>query len=254
VNAPVRGVGHSPVIDTDSNQRVDTNYDLLDQLRREWRRLGRTPRASQTAYAFVARHPDLALWGVGDLVDLVEALDRRGGRTVEQRAAIVAALLADATDAQLHRALLQTLLPGVVSVCRQLRFGQGIVAQPSDALNEALVLLTELITKWAGQVRPYAGPDLLSALRGRLRRWLLKEKELRGRHDDTVTTEPVRVDDHDLLQELRGLAQGPHARMAALTYACVFENRPIKELAAAADCAAEQLQSELKQFALQFLL
>ena len=99
------------------------------------------------------------------------------GASVLERAAIVRALLEEASDPDIHRALLQTLLPGVVSVCRQLRFGDGIVDEPSETVAMAISLLSELLVDWAGQSRQYAAPDLLSALRGRLRRWLLKEKE-----------------------------------------------------------------------------
>lgn len=232
---------------------MTSSHDLLDQLRREWRRHGRTPAAQRAAETFRDHHPTLALHGVLDLCDLVAALDRHGGRTVDERAAIVAALLSDARDPQLHRALLQTLLPGVVSVCRQLRFGDGVVERPSDLTDEAIVVCSELLQQWAGQVRPYAGPDVLSALRGRLRRWLLKEKASR-QSVNAVDTDRAANDDDGILRELRAQLDGEHAATAALVYARVYEDTPLRVLAQRASMSPTALQGELRQFALQFLL
>ena len=200
------------------------------------------------------RHVELALDGVSDLGDIVSALEPRGGRTVEQRAAIVRVLLEDAHDPLLHRTLLQTLLPGVVSVCRQLQFGRGILAQPSDALDEAISMTSELLVDWAGESRQYAAPDLLSALRGRLRRWLLKEKAARRDVVDQSVREVPAPESSTLLVRLAGYQGGPHDRLARLTYARVFEGRALKELAAADRSSPLSLQNELQQFATRFLL
>jgi hypothetical protein len=233
---------------------METTYDLLGQLRQEWRRLGRSPGARQAARRFLERHPDLALEGVEDLGGVVDALDRSAARSVEQRAAIVRALLEDAREPLVHRALLQTLLPGIVSVCRQLQFGRGIVEEPSETLGEAVSLASELLVDWAGQSRTYAAPDLLSALRGRLRRWLLKEKSARtgvlgGQDHDTSAPEQS-----PLLTRLRSHHGGPQERLARLTYARVFEGRPLKELARLDRSAPGALRVELQQFATRFLL
>jgi hypothetical protein len=199
-------------------------------------------------------HKDLALCAVRDLCDLVNILEPRSGRSVEQRAAIVAALLRDAQDPQLHRALLQTLLPGIVSACRQLQFGRGIVEDPSVALDEAISLASELLVDWAGQDRQYAAPDLLSALRGRLRRWLLKEKIARAGNDLDVSNIAGPSNDAGLINRLHEYCGGEHDRLARLTYARVFEGQPWGELAKADHSAPRALQQELQQFALRFLL
>jgi hypothetical protein len=234
--------------------RMDTPHDLLGQMRAEWRRTGWTARAVATQRRFASRHPELALAGVESLGDLITALEPRGGRTVEERCTIVRALLEDARDPMVHRALLQTLLPGIVSVCRQLRFGRGIVATPSDALDEAIATASELITDWAGQSRPYAAPDLLSALRGRLRRSLLKEKQaqlrLTGSSDHDVPVDTA----SPLLTRLAACIGGPHDRLARLAFARIYEDTPLRTLAHDQHTNPVTLQRELQQFALKFLL
>ena len=156
---------------------MTTKTDLLGNLRLEWRRVGRSPSAREATRRLDERHRELRLEAQDDLFDVVALLESRSGRNVLERAQIVRALLEEASNPDVHRALLQTLLPGVVSVCRQLRFGDGIIDDPGETLSMAVSLLSELLIDWAGQSRQYAAPDLLSALRGRLRRWLLKEKE-----------------------------------------------------------------------------
>ncbi len=162
--------------------------DLLGQMRYEWLHVGRSTRARSAMTTLAERHQDLDLGGLSDLCDVVSLLEARGGRNVLERAEIVRALLEEANDPQIHRALLQTLIPGIVSVCRQLRFGDGIVEDPSETVGVALGLASELLVDWAGQSRQYAAPDILSALRGRLRRWLLKEKRRGARSRTSINT------------------------------------------------------------------
>ncbi len=228
--------------------------DLLGNLRLEWRRVGRSPSARAACQRLASRYPDLDLGQLTDLVDVVALLETRGGRNVLERARIVRALLLEASDPDIHRALLQTLLPGVVSVCRQLRFGAGIIDEPSETLAMAVSLLSELLVDWAGQSRQYAAPDLLSALRGRLRRWLLKEKAAlrsvsRFDHVDEAADESS-----PLLTRLENLRGGEHDRLARLTYARVFEGRSLRELAQHDHSAPVSLQSELQHFAVRYLL
>ncbi len=146
---------------------MNSHFDILTNMRTEWRWIGRRPSARAALRRLDERHPDLRLAEEHDLCDLLGLLESRGGRSVLERAEIVRALLEEATDPDIHRALLQTLLPGVVSVSRQLRFGDGVVDEPSEMVSVAISLLSELSVDWAGQSRTYAAPDLLSALRGR---------------------------------------------------------------------------------------
>ena len=200
------------------------------------------------------RHPDLAWRGVEDLAQVVSALDTGAGRNVLERAAIVQALLMECADACIRRALLQTLLPGVVSVCRQLRFGHGIVDEPHETVAVAVALLNDLIIDWSGQPRAYAAPDLLSALRARLRRWLLKEKQARLPTTMTEELEPMSPDASPLLARLETLRRGPHERLARLTYQCVFAGVPLRELARHDHSSVPTLKRELQVFALAHLL
>jgi hypothetical protein len=232
---------------------MTNNPDLLAQLRRAWPREGRGAASRDAVDDLRRRRPDLALDGLEDLCDVVGALETRGGRTVLERARIVEGLLEDARNDLVRRALLQTLLPGVVSVCRQLRFGDGIVADPGETLAVACGLLSELLVDWAGQSRPYAAPDLLSALRGRLRRWLLKEKAaLRAVAPGDVDERGV--EGSSLETRIESLRGGRHDRLARLTYARVFEGRTLGELAAQDHCAPGSLRAELQHFAVRYLL
>jgi len=233
---------------------MTTTPDLLSSLRADWRRYGAGPAARASARAFARRHASLDLDFVEDLVDVVALLESRGPRKVLERARLVQALLEDARDPLIHRALVQTLLPGVVSVCRQLRFGDGIVDDPSETLAIAVTLVGELTSDWAGQSRPYAAPDLLSALRGRLRRYLLKEKETRRALTRNGAVEFASPTNSTLETRLEQLCGTPHERLARLTYARVFEGVSLKTLAAHDHSAPASLQSELRLFALRHLI
>lgn len=233
---------------------MEPQHDLLGQLRTEWARVARTSSSRIACREFLERHVDLPPLMAQDMGDVVRRLEPRGGLRVEQRALVVTALLEDADDPMIHRALLQTLLPGIVSVTRQLRFGRGIVDAPHEALDQALTLATELLTDWAGQSRAYAAPDVLSALRGRLRRWLLKEKEARAAVVADIRDSDIAPDNDHLLRRLEVLAHGPQSRLARLTYARVYEGVSLRDLAAADRSAPRSLQAELQQFATRFLL
>jgi len=197
---------------------------------------------------------ELPLDGVIDLGDLVESLERRSGLTVIEKAEILKALLVEAREPEIARALLQTLIPGIISTCRQLKFGDGIISEPSETLAVAIASCTELIHDWAGQSRQYCAPDLLSALRGRLRRWMLKEKEAaRSVQEAQHQVEPTTIPS-PLLTRLETMARGPHERLVRLTYQRVFEGRSLRELAKADRSAPQSLQLELQNFARNYLL
>ena len=233
---------------------MTTHTDLLGQLRREWQRVGRTSEARHALQRLHEHHPEIGVGRLRDLCDVVDVLELRGGLSALQRAEIVRALLEDAGDQLILRALLQTLIPGIVSVCRQLRFGDGIIRDPSETMGVALALASELLVDWAGQSRQYCAPDILSALRGRLRRWLLKEKAaLRSlAHYDTVD-EPAATSSL-LLARLDSYRGSQYERIARITYARVFEGRSLRELAQDDHSAPSSLQAELQHFAIRFLI
>jgi hypothetical protein len=241
VRAPVLGV-------------MTLKNDLLGQIRYEWLHVGHSNRARTAMAVLAQRHQDLDLGGLCDLYDVVALLETRGGRTVLERAEIVRALLEEAGDPEIHRALLQTLIPGIVSVCRQLRFGDGIVEDASETVGVALGLASELLTDWAGQSRQYAAPDILSALRGRLRRWLLKEKAARRSTSYFEHHDEPAVEASPLLARLHSFRGSQYDRIARLTYARVFEGRSLRDVAAQDHSAPATLQKELQHFAVRFLI
>lgn len=230
------------------------NTDLLGQLRREWQHVGRTSEARVAFDQLRLRHPQINLDGLDDLCDVVHALETRGGRTVLERAEIVRALLEEGHSTLVHRTLLQTLIPGIVSVCRQLRFGDGIIRDPSETLGVAMALASELLVDWAGQSRQYCAPDILSALRGRLRRWLLKEKASLRTVSYFDQVEGPAAPDSPLLARLSSYRGSQYERMARITHARVFEGRSLRELARDDHSAPTSLQAELQHFAVRFLL
>lgn len=219
--------------------------DALTALRTEWRWLGRSPAARRALASLRSTHDHLVPPGVADLLGLVDALEPRGGLDTLGRARLVAALLARAEDPVLRRCLLQTLLPGIVSVARALRFGEGIADDARTFLADALTEAHELLGDWAGQHRPYAAPDLLGALRCRLRRRMLADKARRLE----LTVSPFRVDAADA--DASGLARALAAAAVAgvtdvdLLYArCVLGYSAI-ELANAAGTTTGVLRRRL---------
>ena len=228
--------------------------DVLASMRYEWRHAGRTPSARRSLAVLRERHPDIGLEGLDDLCGVVTILEARGGRTVIERAHIVQALLKECGDPEIHRTLLQTLLPGIVSVCRQLRFGDGIVRDPSETLSMALGLASELLSDWAGQSREYAAPDILSALRGRLRRWLMKEKAVASATRADYSDNESAIESSPLLARLNSFRGSQYERIAGITYARVFEGRSLRDVAAADHSAPSTLQKELQHFAIHYLI
>jgi hypothetical protein len=168
--------------------------DVLSQLREEWRRLGRSVASRRALESLRATHGEVVPARIGDLAELVAALEPHGGLATLARARLVEALLARAQDPVLRRCLLQTMLPGIVSVARVLQFGEGIADSPRTFLADALAEAVELLLDWAGQQRPYAAPDLLAALRCRLRRRMLAEKVRRAE----LTPVPESLDDESM--------------------------------------------------------
>jgi hypothetical protein len=208
--------------------------DILAQLRAEWRRVGRSPGSRAALERLRCQSPKEIPPYVGDLAGLVSALEPNGGLERLHRARILAALLLGSTDPLLRRCLLQTLLPGIVSVARKLRFGEGIADSPRTFLADAVVEAIELLEDWAGQSRPYAGPDLLGALRCRLRRRMLADKarraELRVAREQPTPGSDVDAD--DLVRRL-ATAAAAGVTDVDLVYARCVLGHTATELAAA---------------------
>jgi hypothetical protein len=153
--------------------RSNYGHHQLDDLRLEWRSIGRSPASRRAAKQLYGHHPPLQGRGVRDLADVVLLLEPKGGLSQLERAELVTALLELAPeDPIIVRALLQTLLPGLVSVARRLDWGRGRSDDPACFLADLVTSLFELIAEWGGQHRRFAAPDLLNAVRCRMRRRL----------------------------------------------------------------------------------
>jgi len=228
--------------------------DVLNQLRYEWSAIGFDAR-SRVVWRDIQQRNQLDFVDADNLGTLLKRLEPRGGLSVEERSTVIQALLLEANNPDVHRALLQTLLPGLVSTCRQLNFGRGIASCPSDVVNEAITMLSEILQEWAGQSRQYAAPDILSALRGRLRRWLLREKDHARRNGGEVPVTTVEAEASHLLTRLTKLMEHPeHCDLAEVVYARVFQNVPLAELARERHVAPVTLQRTLQQFSTEHLL
>ncbi len=176
---------------TASKQRVA----LIDQMAAEWESIGRAPDAVRALKVVARRDPGLSCLVLGPGTgtgpppcptpcDVVEHMRRASGRAQREEAArLVRVLLREAgADPFLCRMLVQVLLPGLVTVAGKLRWGQGGEWRDGEEFFGELLSTTWLtLQEWAGQDRPYAVLDLLSAIRCRLRRQLFRAKDLGAR-------------------------------------------------------------------------
>jgi len=170
---------------------------LIDQMTAEWHSLGRSPVAVRALGAVAERDPLLSALVLGTAggpspcptpCDVVEHMRRASGRAQREEAARLVRILLRESDADafIGRMLVQALLPGLITVAGKLRWGEGGDWQDGEEFFGELLATTWLILReWAGQDRPYAVLDLLSAIRCRLRRQLFRAKEL-GEHTATL--------------------------------------------------------------------
>jgi hypothetical protein len=116
--------------------------------------------------------------------DVVDHLRRASGRVEREEAArLVSVLLRESEgDPFLSRMLVQALLPGLIGVAGKLRWGKGGEWRNTEEFfGELLETAWLVLQEWAGQDRPYAVLDLLSAIRCRMRRQLFRAKDRGGR-------------------------------------------------------------------------
>jgi hypothetical protein len=168
----------------------------IEQLNSEWRTLGRSESAVRALHHLAARDPAMAglVWGT-DVVDsptptspplcptpcdLIDHMRQAtGNRGREEAAALIRIMLREAPgDALIVRFLIQALLPGLLTVAKRLRWGQGgDWDDGSEFFSETLSTTWMVLFEWSGQDRPYAVLDLLSAIRCRMRRQLFRAKD-----------------------------------------------------------------------------
>jgi hypothetical protein len=171
---------------TTSKQRVA----LIDQMAAEWEALGRSRAAVRSLRTVARRDPGLSRLIVGTVddpppcatpCDLVEHMRRATGRKQREEAAqFVRVMLREAdADPFISRMLVQALVPGLITVAGRLQWGRGGDWQDgAEFFGELVSTSWVVVQEWAGQDRPYAVLDLLSAIRCRLRRQLFRSKEL----------------------------------------------------------------------------
>jgi hypothetical protein len=172
-----------------SKQRVA----VIDQMAVEWSSIGRFPTAVRSLRAVAGRDPALAVLVLGTAhdpppcptpCDLVEHMRRAKGRRQREEAARLVRILLREADADpfVSRMLVQVLIPGLVAVAGKLQWGRGGEWRDGEEFFGELLSTTWLVLQeWGGQDRPYAVLDLLSAIRCRLRRQLLRSKDVGGR-------------------------------------------------------------------------
>jgi hypothetical protein len=151
----------------------------IDQLTAEWAGSSRTAEARRALGLLADAETEIAALGVEDLAELVASL--RQPRSVAGRTSAARILQAMLRSQSVHplvsRAILQALLPGLVTVARRLSWGSGGEWEGGGAFfADVLATAWEVIVSWAGEDRDYAVLDLLSAIRCRVRRQLLKHR------------------------------------------------------------------------------
>jgi DNA-directed RNA polymerase specialized sigma24 family protein len=182
----------------------------IEQLNTEWRTLGRSTGAVRALHRLAERDPHLSVLvhggaeGAGSPAvppacptpgDLIDHMRRATGtRGREEAAALIRVMLREApVDPLVVRCLIQALLPGLLTIAARLRWGQGgDWDDGSEFFSETLSTTWMVVTDWAGQDRPYAVLDLLSAIRCRMRRQLFRARDLRQSqvHMTSGVTEP----------------------------------------------------------------
>jgi hypothetical protein len=229
----------------------------IDQLNSEWRTLGRSEDAVRTLHRLAERDPGVSLLvhgpaaveGAASLVpapcptpyDLIEHMRRASGSKGREEAAdLVRVMLREAdADTVIVRWLIQALLPGLLTVAKRLRWGQGgDWDDGSEFFSETLSTTWMVLFEWSGQDRPYAVLDLLSAIRCRMRRQLFRARDLQQRQVQMTagTKEPRSIDcESDLEVLARTLIdlreQGMNAEDVEVLYAHHVLGFSIAELA-----------------------
>lgn len=162
----------------------------IDQLARHWAAESRSAASATALERLAAAEPAVAALGAHDLGDVVAYLRDPGARPAcspggsAQAARVIQAMLrSQRVHPLVPRAILQAVLPGLVGVARRLGWGAGGEWSDGGAFFVDMLTTTwETIAEWAGDDRPYAVLDLLSAVRCRMRRQLLRHRAVVEHH------------------------------------------------------------------------
>lgn len=162
----------------------------IDQLTRHWAADARSAASAAALDRLASVEPAVAALGARDLGDVVAFLrdpasvSPPAGGTLPAPATLIRAMLrSQRVDPLVPRAILQAMLPGLVGVARRLSWGAGGEWPDGGAFFVDLLTTTwETIVEWSGEDRPYAVLDLLSAVRCRMRRQLLRHRAVVEHH------------------------------------------------------------------------
>ncbi|MGH9083386.1 MAG: hypothetical protein ACRDWN_08585 [Acidimicrobiales bacterium] len=166
----------------------------IDRLVRDWEARCRSGPSVLALRRLAAAEPMIADLGARDLGELVATMRRAS--SIDERERAAAALRAMLRSQHVHplvpRAVLQAVLPGLVTVARRLSWGEGGDWDGPPAFFADLVATAwEIIVEWSGQDRGYAVLDLLSAVRCRARRQILRHRT--ARQQVAVDLDPSRL-------------------------------------------------------------
>jgi len=183
---------------------------LMAAMDREWVSWGHSSTSRTALRAVGETEPVVARLEAEDLGDVVRLVRRGpGGLAAGEAGKVVAALLRAAPAHPLiARAVVQCLVVGVPREIK--RLGQMVRAWGSfdDALGEALAVLGMVVMEWAGEDRPYAALDVLSAVRCRLRRQIVAELAHRD-HETAGTLETRPTPGRSAIDELAEVLSDP---------------------------------------------
>ena len=209
----------------------------------EWRVRSRSPDSRIAAARLAAAEDVVASLQAADLGDVVAALRLPVATADRERAPRVlqAMLRSQRVHPLIPRAILQAIMPGLVSTARRLSWGSGGDWEGAGAfLADAVATAWEVIVEWSGQDRDYAVLDLLSAIRCRLRRQVVRQRTAReqlvlGLDLDTSVRAPRSsgsTDLDELARAIDGLAdQGVDPLDAAFLYGNRVLGLTVTELA-----------------------
>lgn len=168
------------------NAHNELPYRPIDHLNREWEAHRHSAESRKAFQQLVTIEPQLATVGAADLGDLIDWLSSRRGAAGRAAAATVVRAMVRSQGAHrmITRAILQAVLPGLVGVARRLSWGSGGDWPDGGAFfTDTVTTAWEVVVEWSGQDRPYAVLDLLSAVRCRLRRQILRQRNRSAKLD-----------------------------------------------------------------------
>jgi hypothetical protein len=155
----------------------------IRHLRSEWLAIGTTPQSAAACHRLAQCEPVVDRLKVDNLAELVAALSPSSGRLSRNEAAeVLMAMLRSAdVDALVPRAIIEALIPGLLTLPRRFDLADGPWCDLDAFYSDAISALRELTISWSGTHRPYAVGDLLSGVRTRLRTLQSSERRHRSR-------------------------------------------------------------------------